>query len=122
MSTESVTCSGNPANLLRTSTSCADAVSWASVSGFSVWPSSACSIEYQASLPAISAQAIQPLPIGPNCQTEPSCAIPKCALTAAEELLNRSTVAGRFPTIVCMTTPIMAPDPQEPLRVGNGLL
>src|SRR4029077_7043806 len=71
----------------------------------------------------ISAQAIQPLPIGPNCQTEPSCAMPKCALTAAEELLNRSTVVGcRFPTIVCMTTPIMAPDPQEPLLVGNGSL
>src|SRR6516165_245439 len=116
MLTESVTCSGNPANLLRTSTSCADAVSWASVSGFWVLPSSACSIEYQAWLPAISAQAIQPLPIGPNCQTEPSCAMPKCALTAAAELLNRSTVVGcKFPTIVCMTTPIMAPDPQEPL-------
>src|SRR5215469_13509231 len=48
--------------------------------------------------------------------------MPNCAEACAVGLLNQDTVPGRFPTIVCMTTPIIAPDPQAPLTQGNGVL
>src|SRR5258708_37056899 len=73
-------CSGNPANADRHSTSWADADSWASVSGLSGLPLSACSIEYHVTFPASSAQAIQPWTMGPTWGIGPLLSIPECAL------------------------------------------
>src|SRR5712691_1595988 len=58
----------------------------------------------------------------------PCWAMPKCALTArpgsppGAGLLNSSIVPGRLPTMVCITTPCIARDPQVPFFVGNGVL
>src|SRR6516164_2619391 len=119
---ESVTCSGMPANPVSISVSWADAVSCASVSGLDGSPPSSCSMPYQVTFADPACQAIQPCPIGPNWWMAPSNPTPNWADACACGLLNQEMVPAWVPTMVCMMTPVMAPDPQEPLTQGNGVL
>src|SRR6516164_3152953 len=119
---ESVTCSGMPANPVSISVSWADAVSCASVSGLDGSPPSSCSMPYQVTFADPACQAIQPCPIGPNWWMAPSNPTPNWADACACGLLNQEMVPAWVPTMVCMMTPVMAPDPHEPLTQGNGVL
>src|ERR1700735_2427676 len=48
--------------------------------------------------------------------------MPKWAEAWKLGLLNTLIVPGRLPTIVCMTTPWIAPEPKRPFGQGQGLL
>src|SRR5580693_6444345 len=77
---------------------------------------------YHVALASAACQAIQPLPIGPNCQISPDSAMPKWALAWACRSLNQLTALGSSETIVCIRTPAMIPLPKVPLAHGHGEL
>jgi hypothetical protein len=116
--------SGKPVWRDNASTTWADAVICASVSGLSGFPLSACSMEYQRGLPSNSAQAIQPF-TGPNWWMWPFWSMPKWAEALKPGLLKTAMVPGRLPTIVCITTPMISPGtciPGSPFTHGHGWL